>query len=61
MNTEKLINWFTEILLAFENFFHQVQRWLEGGDADFRWPGRLINTDSDAYRAWEAEQPTEAE
>ena len=58
---DNLITWVRDILLAFENFFHQVHAWLMGEDADFRWPGRLLNTDSDAYRAWEAEQETEAE
>ena len=25
-----LIDWFRDIILAFENFFHQIQAWFEG-------------------------------
>ncbi len=27
--TNKFIEWFKELLLAFESFFHQVQTWLD--------------------------------
>ena len=28
--TKNFIEWFKELILAFEDFFHQIQEWLDG-------------------------------
>lgn len=47
------IEWFKQILLAFENFFHQIQSWFEGTIMKQDWFKNLTATD--------AEKETEAE
>ena len=40
MTTEQktnFIEWFRDILLAFENFFHQIQAWFEGTIMQQEW------------------------
>jgi hypothetical protein len=53
---DNLIVWFRDILLAFENFFHQVHAWLmgESEDENERWPARVLTP-------MLAEQETEGE
>lgn len=43
-----LIDWFRDIILAFENFFHQIQAWFEGTIMEQDWYKNLTATDSDA-------------
>ena len=39
---ENFIDWFRDILLAFENFFHVVHAWLMGEDENSLWPARVL-------------------
>lgn len=55
------INWFTSILMRLEAFFHSIHAWFMGEEADYTWPGRLVKTDSEAAKAFEAENGTTAE
>lgn len=63
MTTEQkfnLVDWFAAILKAFENFFHQIQLWLDGdikngnykdedgNDKTHPWLDNLMATDTDA-------------
>lgn len=60
MTTEQkfyLVDWFAAILKAFENFFHQLQLWLDGdikngtipdSDETHPWLDNLMATDTGA-------------
>jgi hypothetical protein len=45
--TINLIDWFKEILLAFENFFHAIQAWFEGDIMKQDWFKNLTATDAE--------------
>ena len=50
MSTDQKVNlveWFKELLLAFENFFHQIQEWLDGDiyNSESGWFQNLIAED----------------
>ena len=54
MKTEQMTNfidWFRDILLAFENFFHQVQSWLDGTIYPSEWFQNLIAEDESETEA----------
>ena len=43
------INWFTDILLKLEDFFHQVQAWFEGTIMQQDWYKNLMSeTDAES-------------
>jgi hypothetical protein len=56
--TNKFIDWFKNIILAFENFFHQVQLWLDNDiyKAESGWFQNLLGAAASA-----TETETEAE
>ncbi len=41
--TTNFIDWFKDILLAFENFFHQIQAWFEGTIMNQDWYKNLTS------------------
>jgi len=50
---EELTNFienFKNFLLKFQTWFHDIQAWLFGEDADNTYPGRLVVSDSDAAK-----------
>jgi hypothetical protein len=56
MTTEQklnLVEWFKELLLAFESFFHQVQSWLDGDiyNSESGWFQNLIAEDESETEA----------
>jgi len=51
MKTEQTINfieWFKQLLLQFENLFHEIQAWFEGTIMKQDWYKNLTATPSDA-------------
>ncbi len=40
--TNTFIEWFKDLILAFESFFHQVQEWLDGTIYPSEWFQNLI-------------------
>ena len=54
MTTEQkahFIEWFRDILLAFENFFHHVQEWLDVDIAGSEWFQNLIAEEDESTTA----------
>jgi hypothetical protein len=50
-DTKTFIEWLKQLLLDLEDWFHNIQAWLEGGD----WPGRVLMSAVDAAAAKEEE------
>lgn len=46
--TIKLIDWFKDLILAFENFFHAIQAWFEGDIMNQDWYKNLTETTAEA-------------
>ena len=45
---KNIIEWFKQILLAFENFFHAIQAWFEGDIMNQDWYKNLTETTAEA-------------
>jgi hypothetical protein len=45
---KNFIDWMTEIILAFEEFFHRIQAWFEGTIMQQDWFKNLMATATDA-------------
>jgi len=47
---ENFIEWFKNLILAFEAFFHQVQLWFDTDIKTSKWFQNLLSTPTDATK-----------